>query len=43
MSLKILAQELNSLEDELKFPLDSVMHKLVQELGEFNDAIQKYR
>ena len=41
--LKQIAKEANQIEDELWIPLDAVMHKLTQEVWEFNDAIQKYR
>ena len=33
----------NTIEDELQINLDAVLHKLTQEMGEFNNAIQKYR
>ncbi|PID34996.1 MAG: hypothetical protein CR971_00320 [candidate division SR1 bacterium] len=42
-TLKEIATEVNAIEDRLAINLDAVMHKLTQELGEFNDAIQKYR
>lgn len=43
MSLKEIANQANVVEDDLWFTLDAVMHKLIQEMGEFSDAIQKYR
>lgn len=42
-SLKEIATIANNIEDELQLNLDAVLHKLTQEIGEFNNAIQKYR
>lgn len=41
--LKDLAKRIEELDGELWLNIDAVMHKLTQELWEFNDAIQKYR
>ncbi len=38
-----IAKQANQLEDELGLTIDDVLNKLTQELGEFNDAVQKYR
>jgi NTP pyrophosphatase (non-canonical NTP hydrolase) len=38
-----IAEEANKLEDDIGISLDAVMHKITQEAGEFNDAVQKYR
>ena len=43
MNLWEIAKQANTLEDEAWFDLDAVMHKFTQEVGELNDAIQKYR
>lgn len=43
MDLKELADKINHIEDEIGLNLDASLNKLTQELGEFNDAIQKYR
>ncbi len=43
MSFKKIADQANIIEDDLGYGIDAVMHKLIQEVGEFNDAIQKYR
>ena len=37
------AKRANALEDEIGLTTDDVLHKLTQEVGEFNDAVQKYR
>jgi NTP pyrophosphatase (non-canonical NTP hydrolase) len=41
--LKEIAIQANQIEDEIGLDLDAVMHKFTQEVGELNDAIQKYR
>ncbi|MBD3319327.1 hypothetical protein GF342_05455 [Candidatus Woesearchaeota archaeon] len=38
-----VARRANEIEDELGLNLDAVLHKLTQEVGEFNDAVQKFR
>lgn len=38
-----IAQFANNFEDDYWLTFDDVLHKLTQELWEFNDAIQKYR
>lgn len=43
MTLREIGKEANKLEDEIGINLDAVMNKLTQEIGEFNDAIQKHR
>ena len=43
MSFKEIAQATGQLEKELGISFDDVLHKLTQEVGEFNDAVQKYR
>jgi NTP pyrophosphatase (non-canonical NTP hydrolase) len=43
MNFKEIANEANKLEDEIGLNIDDVLNKLTQELGEFNDAVQKYR
>lgn len=42
-SLREIASNANLLEDSLWLTIDAVMHKFNQEVGELNDAIQKYR
>lgn len=37
------AKRANELENEIGLTIDDVMNKLTQEVGEFNDAVQKYR
>lgn len=37
------AKRANALEDEIGLTLDDVLNKFTQEVGEFNDAVQKYR
>lgn len=43
MSLKEVADGANEIEDELGLNFDDVLHKFMQECGEFNDAVQKFR
>ncbi|MFK7780655.1 MAG: MazG nucleotide pyrophosphohydrolase domain-containing protein [Candidatus Gracilibacteria bacterium] len=43
MKLSEIGKEAEILEDEAGIDIDAVMHKLTQETGELNDAIQKYR
>ncbi|MFH1452007.1 MAG: MazG nucleotide pyrophosphohydrolase domain-containing protein [archaeon] len=43
MSLKEVADEANKIEDDLGLNIDDVLHKVTQEVGEFNDAVQKFR
>jgi NTP pyrophosphatase (non-canonical NTP hydrolase) len=43
MDLKEIADEANQLENEIGLGTDDVLNKLTQELGEFNDAVQKFR
>jgi NTP pyrophosphatase (non-canonical NTP hydrolase) len=43
MKLKEIAKESKEIGDRIGLNLDAVLHKLTQETGEFNDAIQKYR
>lgn len=40
---KDIAEEGNAIEDELWLGIDAVLHKITQEVGELNDAVQKYR
>ncbi len=42
-SLREITQEGNLLERDLGLNMDDVLNKLTQEVGEFNDAVQKYR
>ena len=43
MTLREIGATANALEKEIGVDLDAVMNKLTQEMGEFNDAIQKHR
>jgi len=43
MQLKEIWEQANALEDYVWINIDAVMNKITQELGEFNDAVQKYR
>lgn len=43
MNLKEIAKQGKKLEDEIGLDIDAILNKLTQEVGEFNDAIQKYR
>ena len=38
-----LIKNTNKLEDEIGVDLNAVLNKLIQEVGELNDAIQKHR
>jgi NTP pyrophosphatase (non-canonical NTP hydrolase) len=38
-----IAEKSKEIEKELGLNLDAVLHKLTQEFGEFNDAVQKFR
>jgi len=41
-TLKEIAESAKMIEDEIGLDLDAILNKLTQELGEFNDAVQKY-
>ena len=43
MDLKDIGEYANGLENEIGLNIDDVLNKLTQELGEFNDAVQKLR
>ena len=43
MNLKEIANSANQIENEIGLNIDDVLNKLTQELGEFNDAVQKHR
>lgn len=43
MTLKEIWEQANALEDYVGLDTDAVLHKITQELWEFNDAVQKYR
>lgn len=43
MDLKTIAEKTKVLEEGLGLNFDDNLNKLTQELGEFNDAVQKYR
>lgn len=43
MELIEIAKKGKEIEDELGLNIDDILNKLTQELGEFNDAVQKYR
>jgi len=43
MELSKIAKEAKEIGDRIGLDLDAVLHKLTQETGEFNDAVQKYR
>ena len=43
MEFKEIAEGANKIESELGLNIDDVLNKLTQELGEFNDEIQKIR
>lgn len=38
-----IAKQVNQIEDDIGITFDDKLNKLTQELGEFNDAVQKYR
>jgi len=41
--LSQIAEEANEIENEIGLTMDDSLNKLTQELGEFNDAVQKFR
>ena len=43
MNLNEIANEAKKIEKEIGLTTDDVLNKLTQELGEFNDAVQKFR
>ncbi|MFH1801583.1 MAG: MazG nucleotide pyrophosphohydrolase domain-containing protein [archaeon] len=43
MKLKEIADKAKEIEDEIGLSVDDILNKLTQELGEFNDAVQKFR
>ncbi len=43
MKLSKIAEETKEIGDRIGLDLDAVLNKLTQEVGEFNDAVQKYR
>lgn len=43
MTLKEIGSQANALENYVWINLDASLNKLTQEIGEFNDAVQKYR
>ncbi len=43
MMLKNIGEEGNKIEDEIGLDINDSLNKLTQELGEFNDAVQKFR
>jgi len=43
MDFNEIAEKANKIEDEIGLNIDDVLNKLTQELGEFNDAVQKFR
>jgi NTP pyrophosphatase (non-canonical NTP hydrolase) len=43
MNLKEIGKEGNKIEDEIGLDINDSLNKLTQELGEFNDAVQKFR
>ncbi len=42
-SLEEISKRANDIEDELDLTFDDVLHKVTQECGEFNNAVQKFR
>jgi len=42
-TLREIAQEANDIENEIGLDTDDVLNKLTQEVGEFNDSVQKLR
>lgn len=42
-SMYILALKSNKIEEELGVCLDDILNKLTQEIGKFNDVVQKFR
>lgn len=43
MKLSEIAKETHELEEEIGLNIDDVLNKFTQEVGEFNDAVQKIR
>ncbi len=43
MDFNKIGKEANAIEDRLGLSIDAVLHKVSQESGEFNDAVQKLR
>jgi len=43
MDFQEIGKTANEIEDEIGLNIDDILNKLTQELGEFNDAIQKLR
>ena len=43
MELSELGKKANEIEDEIGLTIDDLLNKITQEVGEFNDAVQKYR
>jgi len=43
ISLSQIARESEKIEQEIGLTFDDILNKLTQELGEFNDAVQKFR
>ena len=43
MKFSEIGKEGNEIEDEIGLEIDDILNKLTQELGEFNDAVQKFR
>lgn len=43
MKLKQIAERTELIHNEIGLDLDASLNKLTQELGEFNDAVQKFR
>ncbi len=43
MKFKEIADEAKKIEDGIGLNIDDILNKLTQELGEFNNAVQKYR
>lgn len=43
MKFSEIGKQANILEDYVGLNIDAVLNKITQELGEFNDAVQKYR
>ena len=43
MKLKEIVQEAEEIGNRIGLDTDAVLNKITQEVGEFNDAVQKYR
>lgn len=43
MNIQEIAKKAHGFEEEINLNIDDILNKLTQELGEFNDAVQKYR